>query len=110
MDSYWGITVSEILSEHGVSVTTQQTELIARDVERAAEVQGDYSSERIQTAPGPPQKSEDQKRIQKLERIVSALCALSGVSVDEYSMEMLVSVPCGTSHRATERIPLRLFS
>lgn len=44
METYWEISMQEILGEHDISVSDDVLRQIARDVESCASVQSDYSA------------------------------------------------------------------
>jgi len=107
MSEYWTESIAEILAEEGISLTQEQAVRIGKAVAGCASVEAEYSGIVASTAPGRPQKSEDQKRIERLEEIIRRLGVRFGVGVDVNAGEINYLSPVGTSHWGTtrERLP-----
>lgn len=107
MSEYWAESIAEILSEEGIALTQEQATRIGKAVAGCASVEYEYSGIAASTAPGKPQKSEEQKRIERLEEIIHRLGRRFGVGVDVNAGEINYLTPVGTSHWGTtrERLP-----
>lgn len=101
---YWDAAAGEISDALGLDLSVAQCEEMAKMIDQAADVKSDYM---------PPvgggtntYLEEKEKRIAKLEQIVSFLAHKLGVTVNEHSMEIEYMTQCGPSHMASssERI------
>lgn len=104
--TYIALGFETCLSEEGIEATPEQIARMARRFELGMQVMEESTGIVAQTKSGAPQKSPEQLRIEKLERIVLALSRRLGVSVDEHTEEMIFYTPVGTSHMGTARVRL----
>lgn len=103
---YIALGFEACLNEEGIEATPAQIARMARRFELGMSVMEEATGLAAQTKPGATQKSAEQLRIEKLERIVLGLSKRLGVSVDEYSEEIVYYTPVGTSHVGTTRARL----
>jgi hypothetical protein len=104
---YWKPTICEIFDQEGIAATQEQIQNVAESVWGAALVQSDYSGIVEQTRPGKPEKSPEQKRIEKLEDVIRRLGLRFGVGINIDAGEITYYTPVGSAHMgsASERLP-----
>jgi hypothetical protein len=103
---YIALGFETCLNEEGIAATPEQIARMAHRFHLGMSVMDEATGVIEQTKSGAPQKSPEQLRIEKLERIVLGLSRRLGVSVDERTEEMIFYTPVGTSHVGTTRARL----
>jgi len=103
---YIALGFEACLSEEGIAATPAQIARMAKRFELGMSVMDEATGVIEQTKAGTPQKSPEQLRIEKLERIVFGLSRRLGVSVDERTEQIVFYTPVGTGHMGTTRAPI----